>query len=469
VKGKEESSSFPKSRRGALAVIAGLGLAQLLLYLRLLLIKDFAADILGYLTIYFGIFLIYFAASLLSPKMVSRSPENCVKYALVFVLAFSVFFRVLMLFTSPTLSSDILRFAWDGRVFSHGIDPYAFKPSSVALDWLKKVPYFDAYDHKEEITPYPPVAQFIFLIGGLISGSLLGFKVISTVLDIANCLILAYLLKEALPNNLIGGFLLYSWSPLVVLEFSSSGHIDSLPIFFLLLSLIFLYRSHLLSSAFSFSLAVWSKIYPIFFLPIYLQNLRLRKRQLTGSRYLVTFFLVSSGLLAPFLISSGFNLFLGQLHYASAWFYNPSVFLLLNLSLTAPLAKAGLNGLFLRILLGLVFLALSVRFIYSKPPRSLSELAYSSILVLGLSLLLASAVFPWYLSWILIFCAMVGLNWKTLPWIILSATVNLSYLLQFFKEVNIIHVALAEYLPVYVTLIIAYALPYVQTRLHREF
>jgi hypothetical protein len=54
---------------------------------------------------------------------------------------------------------------------------------------------------------------------------------------------------------------------------------------------------------------------------------------------------------------------------------------------------------------------------------------------------------------------------KTLPWIILSATVNLSYLLQFMKEANMIQIALAEYLPLYSALMIVYATPRIRSRI----
>jgi hypothetical protein len=123
-------------------------------------------------------------------------------------------------------------------------------------------------------------------------------------------------------------------------------------------------------------------------------------------------------------------------------------------------------GLLLRILMGLVLLVISTRFAYVRHQKDLNVLADSSIIVLGLMILLAPAVFPWYVSWILAFCALIGPNLRTLPWILLSATVNLSYLAQFVKETNIIHVALAEYVPVYAAIVIAYSWPYLRSRIH---
>ena len=317
------------------------------------------------------------------------------------------------------------------------------------------MPYFEDYDHKNEISPYPPVAQLFFLSVNLLSGSLLGFKVAATVLDVANCLLLAHLLDKASTRRLIGGLVLYSWSPLLIVEFSSSGHMDSLPIFCILTSLTLLAKTRFLSSAVSYSLAVWSRIYPVLILPLYLQHLKHREDQSLVSRCLFVLSIVSIALLILSVFSSGLNLFLGQIRYASAWFYNPSIFLLLEIALGGLSAQMGVPNSLARVLVLFIFLVLSI-FVYRKRPRDLGELAYYSVLILGLGLLLAPTVFPWYVSWLLAFCSIAGLNSRTLPWIVLSGTVNLGYLLQFMKGADIVQVTLIEYLPVYLMLAVAY-------------
>jgi len=449
-------------------LLFGIGLLQLFLYAQLLFIRSFAADVLRYVTIFFEIFAAYLAASILSLKMAEDLRRTAGRYIVALVLTFSVSFRLLMILTPATLSKDILRFAWDGRVLGHGVDPYAYRPAASELDWLKNVSYFEDYDHKNEISPYPPVAQCFFLLVNLLSGNLLGLKVATTVLDVANCLLLAYLLGKTSSERLISGLVLYSWSPLLIVEFSSSGHIDSLPTFCVLTSLILLVRTKSLFSAVSYSLAVWSRIYPVLLLPLYLQHLKARDHPSVVSRYLLVFSIVSIALVTPFAVSSGVNLFLGQIRYASAWFHNPSIFLLLEIALSGLFAQTDVPSSLPRVLVLLIFLALSV-FVYRKRPRDLKELAYYSVLILGLGLLLAPTVFPWYVSWILVFCSITGLNLKTLPWIVLSATVNLGYLLQFMKGADIIQVTLAEYLPVYLTLTVAYVTPYVQNRVRPGF
>jgi hypothetical protein len=448
-------------------LIVASGVVQLLIYHQLLLAGDFRADIIQYLILILALFIIYFVVCFSATKAapsLTISVRNT-RIAAVLVIAFSICFRSLMLFTKPTLSTDILGFAWDGRVFGHGVDPYSFKPSSPQLDWLKNVTYFEFHDHKDVITPYPPVAQFAFLLANYISSSLFGFKLLSTIVDVTNCLLLAYLLNITCKDRLVGGLLLYSWSPLLIIEFSSSGHIDSLPILFILLSLISLTRSRFFVSALAYTFAVWSKTYPILLLPIYLQHLRKREGTSVSLRYFVTVCLVSVALLIPFVASSGLNVFMGQFRYASAWTFNPSLFLLLTICIRGFLNQDMITGTAIRMLTGLVFILVSARIVYIKCPRDLEGIAYSSVTALGLSIILAPTVFPWYLSWILVFCGVIGVNMKTLPWIILSATVNLSYLLQFMKEANMIQIALAEYLPLYSALMIVYATPRIRSRI----
>ncbi len=234
---------------------------------------------------------------------------------------------------------------------------------------------------------------------------------------------------------------------------------------FILLSLISLTRSRFFVSALAYTFAVWSKTYPILLLPIYLQHLRKREGTSVSLRYFVTVCLVSVALLIPFVASSGLNVFMGQFRYASAWTFNPSLFLLLTICIRGFLNQDMITGTAIRMLTGLVFILVSARIVYIKCPRDLEGIAYSSVTALGLSIILAPTVFPWYLSWILVFCGVIGVNMKTLPWIILSATVNLSYLLQFMKEANMIQIALAEYLPLYSALMIVYATPRIRSRI----
>jgi alpha-1,6-mannosyltransferase len=449
-------SNLLSNNKRILGLIVGSGLFQLLIYLKLFFLGNFKENILSYTTLFLVIFLIYLAICLIifRTNKISLSKKE-INRLVITILIFSMIFRSVMLFTESTLSTDVLRFAWDGRVLKYGVDPYAHEPYSAELDWLKNVPYFEAYDHKDEISPYPPFAQIAFLLLSIFSESLFGVKVSFSVLDIMNCILLAFLLHDMVARRYLGGVILYSWSPLMIIEVSSSGHMEPLPIFFILVSLVLLSKKRLFYSTLSFTLAIWSKIFPILLLPIYLKYLKTNSKSTIVMRYLIILIVISLCLYVPFILSSGVNVFLGLYRYFSGWFFNPSSFLLFRIILN----EIGVPYAISRILAGIIFFVLAFRLVYVKEVRDLESFAYLSILTLGLSVMLAPAVFPWYSSWILIFCAVAGLNLRTLPWIILSGTAGFVYLLQYMSDVNFIHIALIEYVPVYLALVLAYDPP----------
>lgn len=444
------------NHKGILGLIVGSGIFQLLIYLKLFFLGNFKENILIYTALFLVIFLIYFTICLIifRTNKLSLSKKE-INRLVITILIFSIVFRSVMVYTESTLSTDVLRFAWDGRLLKYGVDPYAHEPYSAELDWLKNVPYFEAYDHKDEISPYPPFAQITFLFLSIFTESLFGLKVSFSVLDMINCILLAYLLHNMVARRYLGGVILYSWSPLMIIEVSSSGHMEPLPIFFMLISLILLSKKRLFYSTLSYSLAIWSKIFPVLLIPIYLKYLKTKNKSTIVIQHLIIIIVLSFFLYVPFILSSGANVFLGLYRYFSGWFFNPSLFLLFRIILY----EIGVPYVISRILAGIVFLFLAFRLVYVKEVRDLESFAYLSILTLGLSVMLSPAVFPWYSSWILIFCAIVGLNLRTLPWIILSGTAGFVYILQYMSDINFIHIALIEYVPVYLALVLAYDPP----------
>src|SRR5687767_6013606 len=52
------------------------------------------------------------------------------------IFGFALLFRLLMLQTTPSLSDDIYRYVWDGRVQQAGINPYRYPPAAIELSDL---------------------------------------------------------------------------------------------------------------------------------------------------------------------------------------------------------------------------------------------------------------------------------------------------------------------------------------------
>ena len=106
--------------------------------------------------------------------------------------AFAVLFRLLFLFTLPTLSQDFFRFIWDGRLILEGLNPYLHTPNEL----LESSPeLFHEMNTLHEgmgalsakhYSNYPPIHHLPFIIAALISKhSILGSVVVLRVLLIS--------------------------------------------------------------------------------------------------------------------------------------------------------------------------------------------------------------------------------------------------------------------------------------------
>jgi alpha-1,6-mannosyltransferase len=93
------------------------------------------------------------------------------------VLGVAVALRMLLLTVPPTLSSDIYRYVWDGRVQANGINPYRYIPADPALASLRDAviyPQINRADYARTI--YPPFAQMAFAAVGRIWDSVMGMR-----------------------------------------------------------------------------------------------------------------------------------------------------------------------------------------------------------------------------------------------------------------------------------------------------
>lgn len=150
------------------------------------------------------------------------------------ILCFALFFRLLFLFRLPELSDDIYRYLWDGLQMLQGNNPYAAAPFDVRpVDDLSAL-LLTKINHTRLVTIYPPFAQLVFALGAAVSQSLVGFKALVVILDLATCFFIFKLLARM--NLPASRAILYAWHPLPILEIAGSGHIDGVGILLFLLA-----------------------------------------------------------------------------------------------------------------------------------------------------------------------------------------------------------------------------------------
>ena len=198
---------------------------------------------------------ILLATSLGASWWVWRHP-GCI--GLPTILAFALLFRLLAAQEPPSLSSDMYRYAWDGRVQRAGISPYAFAPGDAELKPLRDEAIHPHINRQDAHTVYPPGAQLLFLA---LPYRLDAVRLCFITLDLLTILLIDRLLRALAQDP--ARVLLYAWSPLPIYEIGNNGHLEAavLP---LLLAAVLLQRTDQLRSAGTFlGVAASLKLYPL--------------------------------------------------------------------------------------------------------------------------------------------------------------------------------------------------------------
>lgn len=157
--------------------------------------------------------------------------------ALVLILIGAVVMRLALLFTEPTLSSDIYRYVWDGRVQAAGINPYRYVPAAPELGTLRDPAIWPLINRADyAVTIYPPVAQALFLAITRVGENVVVMKLGLLLCEAVTVAVLIFLLKRlSMPPTRVA---VYAWHPLAVWEIAGNGHADAAMIALLMVSLL---------------------------------------------------------------------------------------------------------------------------------------------------------------------------------------------------------------------------------------
>lgn len=210
--------------------------------------------------------------------------KTSIKYSLM--VGLGVVFRLIFLFSIPNLSQDFYRFIWDGQLIINGLNPYLFTPNELINThhtlFTQMEPLYKGMGalSAQHFSNYPPIHQLPFVIAALISknsilGSVIILRIIIILVDIG-ILIYGKKLLELLKlptQNIFYYFL----NPLVVIELTGNLHFEALMLFFLVVSLYFLYKQKLIHSAIFMGFSILTKLLPVFFLPLLINRLKFKK------------------------------------------------------------------------------------------------------------------------------------------------------------------------------------------------
>ena len=183
------------------------------------------------------------------------------------ILATAVLFRLTLWPLAPTLSEDLYRYRWDGRVQVAGWNPYAIRPNDPRLQFLHEpaVPHFPA---PEMPAIYPPLAELTFREAARYLPTPRLFKSITAGADLLTLFMLAAWLRQIGARNY--QFAIYAWNPLVIVEFAGSGHSDALALMLLVGALVII-RSRPRESTLVLAGAALLKSFPVMLIPVWLR------------------------------------------------------------------------------------------------------------------------------------------------------------------------------------------------------
>ena len=371
---------------------------------------------------------------ILGVRQLGRQP-GCGAAAILWVAAV---LRLLLLPLPPSLSGDIYRYLWDGRVAASGLNPYSLTPEAPELALLRDE-MWEQLPHRDVATVYPPLAMAVFSIATRLPHPTVTLKGFFALLDLVSCALLALLARRLrLPVSRVAW---YAWNPLVTLEVAGMGHVDALGVTAILLAALLLVArpERPLAAGLAAAGGVLAKLVPVVALPAQARHSRRPGRFLVAALGLVVL------AIAPVAVMSG-GVPPGIVRYGVSWEFNGPLYeplwrllerlevpLAISSALDVVKSRTGwiefwnrfypLNypqllakGLLAAGLLGALLLAWRERRLVPAMGRCF-----------GAMVVFSATVYPWYLLWVLPWAALR----RQPAWLALSGLVMLSYIPQF--------------------------------------
>jgi hypothetical protein len=264
---------------------------------------------------------------------------------------------------------------WDGRIQRLGYDPYLIAPGDTKFPQLHNA-QTRLINHPDLPTPYPAAAELFFRAVTTVNDSALAMKTAIIICDASIVAVLFSWLRTC--RRSIWWVLAYAWNPLVALEGAGNGHVDLLGALCLVVTAASLARGRRTIASIAFAVGIGVKFLPATLIPLLWRRIRLRDAAVGGA--------LLAALYIPFLGHG--SLPLGSLRdYLGHWRVN------------APLYSA-LERIFPTTCL--IFLDLASGFATACWTRGhfAVESPYGWAWPIAVTLLLAPAIFPWYLLWL---------------------------------------------------------------------
>jgi len=428
-----------------------LGILLIAVYFLAFTLGDLRKDTVEFEYIFFAAFIFYAVVCFYILGWEDENPR--ILYWTYGLAALS--FAILTL-TRPTLSDDMYRYVWDGRVQAQGISPYRFPPNAAELFDLRDSDVYPFINRKSAVTIYPPAAEVAFaLLWRIVPDNIHWFQIVMALSALSAGGLLTGLLRDL--NRPPAHVFFYLGSPLLAFETAHAAHVDGLVLPFLVGAWWARVREQDSLVGMLLGVATAMKFYPALLLPFLWRPQHPKARwsmPLTSIATMAVFYL-------PYIFISGSDV-LGFLpsYFKETFNVSPLV-----AWLSHALWKLGWHSpnRLIFILLGLV--AIFACWVFVKPAPDAEAAIKRCILPIGVVTLLSQNLFSWYMLWLLPLIAIfvesldkriMGFALPRLDawtgWWLFCGLIALSY--TFFIDWKPINTAInAQFLPLYAILL----------------
>ena len=253
-----ENKSDPRQLFWLLA--AGLSLEAL--YLRMHSLYYLKNHVIGFIELALAAGTVYLIV------LYGLSRARASRAAFILLIFGAVVFRATLWPMEPTLSDDLQRYRWEGKVQASGWNPYSIAPNDPRLYSLRDKQYA-IMPGREIPAIYPPATELVLLAAWKLFPGPTAFKTPFAIADVLVMLLLAWMFRSERDRTF--RLAVYGWNPLVIVEFAGSGHNDVLALLAIVCGLA-LVRNRPTIAAVPVALAAMAKVFPAVLLPVWIRR-----------------------------------------------------------------------------------------------------------------------------------------------------------------------------------------------------
>ena len=311
---------------------------------------------------------------------------------LILILLAAFVIRGLAMTAAPNLTTDALRYVWDGRIQWEGWNPYLYVPADERLAYLRdSVIYPDINQKETAVTIYPPVAEMIFALAVKVYDGIEGIKLVMLAFEALTIwLVMRWLQHAGLPRERV---IIYAWHPLPIWEFASQGHIDAAATALMMATVVAAVQRRETLAGAALAVAVACKYFPLVLVPALWRR--------WAWKPIAAFVVVLVLVYLPYWIGAGprvlgflFN-WMDAEGYGSGWGFHV-IWVLRDFAIADPPRWIYLS-VALAVLGGLAMLSLFA--------RRADEIVPAHLVMLGAAFVFfTSPHYPWYFGWLIPLC-----------------------------------------------------------------